>query len=140
MKEKVLLSSFYSLRGVVRDYRLPQWVTLETGRGTGAEMCPAIVSGMVTEDAPVSYWFFFFLSPVTVPEVFAKVNTVKFPFCFLSGESKTVSSLHQTFFAISKEYVLLAFRILFNLLNISTVDYIHSSLKPDVSDTAGNEC
>ena len=70
-----------------------------------------------------------------------KVNSAKFPFCFLSGESKNFSSLHQTFvFAISKEYILLAFRILYNLLNISTVDYIHSSLKPDVSDTAGNEC
>ena len=25
-------------------------------KGTGAEMCPAIISGIVTEDAPVSYW------------------------------------------------------------------------------------
>ena len=88
----------------------------------------------------VSYSLFFFLSLVAVSEVFLKVNSAKFRSCFLSGESKTFSSLHQTFFAISKEYVLLAFRILYNLLNISTVDYIHSSLKPDVSDTAGNEC
>ena len=28
-------------------------------KGTGAEMCRAIVSGMVTGDAPVSYWPFF---------------------------------------------------------------------------------
>ena len=35
-------------------------------------MSPAIVSGIVTGDAPVSYWpIFFFLSLVTVPEVFA---------------------------------------------------------------------
>ena len=34
-------------------------------------MSPAIVSGIVTGDAPVSYWPFFFLSLVTVPEVFA---------------------------------------------------------------------
>ena len=27
-----------------------------SNKGTGAEMCPAIVSGMVTGDAPVSYW------------------------------------------------------------------------------------
>ena len=28
-------------------------------KGTGAEMRPAIVSGIVTGDAPVSYWPFF---------------------------------------------------------------------------------
>ena len=28
-------------------------------KGTGATMCPAIVSGIVTGDAPVSYWPFF---------------------------------------------------------------------------------
>ena len=58
----------------------------------------------------VSYSLFFFLSPVAVSEVFLKVNSAKFPSCFLSGESKKFSSLHQTFFAISKEYVLLAFQ------------------------------
>ena len=42
-------------------------------------MCPAIVSGIVTEDAPVSYWPFFSLCLVTVPEVFAKVNSPQFP-------------------------------------------------------------
>ena len=103
-------------------------------------MCPASVSGIVTAYSRVSCWLFFPLSPVVVSEVFVKVNSAKYPSCFLSGESKKFSSLHQTFFAISKEYVLLAFRILYNLLNISTVDYIHSSLKPDVSDIAGNEC
>ena len=35
-------------------------------------MRPAIVSGIVIEDAPVSYWLIFSLSLVTVPEVFAK--------------------------------------------------------------------
>ena len=29
-------------------------------KGTGAEMSPAIVSGIVTGDAPVSYWPIFF--------------------------------------------------------------------------------
>ena len=45
---------------------------------TGAEMRPAIVSGSVTGDAPVSYW------PVLeiVPELFAKVNSAQFPFLF----------------------------------------------------------
>lgn len=41
---------------------------------TGAEMRFAIVSGIVTEEAPVSYWPFFL-----VPEVFAKVNSSQFP-------------------------------------------------------------
>ena len=41
-------------------------------------MSPAIVSGIVTGDAPVSYWPIFFLSLVTVPEVFAWVNSAQF--------------------------------------------------------------
>ena len=45
----------------------------------GAEMRPAIVSGIVTGDAPVSYWPIFLPSLVTVPEVFAKVNSTQFP-------------------------------------------------------------
>ena len=40
----------------------------------GNEMRPAMVSGIVTEDAPVSYWPTFSLSLVTVPEVLATVN------------------------------------------------------------------
>ena len=45
---------------------------------TGAEMRPAIVSGSVAGDAPVSYW------PVLeiVPELFAKVNSAQFPSLF----------------------------------------------------------
>ena len=42
-------------------------------------MRPAIVSGIVTGDAPVSYWPIFSLSPVIVPEVFTKVKLAKFP-------------------------------------------------------------
>ena len=41
-------------------------------------MRPAIVSGIVTGDAPVSYWLVFSLSPVIVPEVFANVNSAPF--------------------------------------------------------------
>ena len=38
-------------------------------------MCPAIVSRMVTGDAPpISCWTIFSLYLVTLPEVFAKVN------------------------------------------------------------------
>ena len=49
---------------------------------TGAEKCPAIVSGIVTGDAPVSYWPIFSQSLVTVPEVFMKVKSAKFSSCF----------------------------------------------------------
>ena len=41
-------------------------------------MSPAIVSGIVTGDAAVSYWPIFFLSRVTVPEVFSWVNSAQF--------------------------------------------------------------
>ena len=37
-------------------------------------MHSAIGSGIATGDAPVSYWPIVFLTQVTVPEVFAKVN------------------------------------------------------------------
>ena len=54
--------------------------------GTGAEVRPAIVSGIVTGDVPVSYWpIFFCLSPVTVLEVFAEVNSVQSPSRFHTG-------------------------------------------------------
>ena len=42
-------------------------------------MRPAIVSGIVTGDALVSYWPIFSLSLVTVPGAFAKVNSDQFP-------------------------------------------------------------
>ena len=52
-------------------------------------MRPAVVSGIVTGDVPVSYWpIFFGLSPVTVPEIFAEVNSVQTPSRFHSGEWK----------------------------------------------------
>ena len=42
----------------------------------------AIVSGIVPGNAPISYWLIFFsLSLVTVPEVFAKVDSPQFPSC-----------------------------------------------------------
>ena len=74
-------------------------------KGTGAEMCPAIVSGIVIGDAPISYreekfdvtlpwlqnfwkkflkisplyWPIFSLSLVTVQKLFAKVNLARSP-------------------------------------------------------------
>ena len=41
-------------------------------------MCPAVFLLITTGDALVSYWPMFFLSLVTVPEVFAKVNSTQF--------------------------------------------------------------
>ena len=58
------------------------FATLETKKKTGAEMRPAIVSGIVIRDPPVSYWPVFSQSLVTVPEVFMKVKSEKFPSCF----------------------------------------------------------
>ena len=52
-------------------------------KGSGAEMPPAIVSGMVTRDTLLSYWPIFSLSLATVPEGFANVNSVQFPSPFL---------------------------------------------------------
>ena len=49
-------------------------------------MCPAIVSGIVTWDAPSAIGQLFSLYLVTVPEVFAKVNSAQFPSQFQSGE------------------------------------------------------
>ena len=51
--------------------------------GTGAEVRPAIASGIVT-----FFFNFFGLSPVTVPEVFAEVNSFKSSSRFHSGEWK----------------------------------------------------
>ena len=38
-------------------------------------MCPAIVSGIFTGDAPVSYWASFFLSLVTFPDIFSRYSS-----------------------------------------------------------------
>lgn len=40
-------------------------------KGIGAQMCPAMFSGVVTGDTAVSYWPNFSLSLETVPGVFA---------------------------------------------------------------------
>ena len=44
-------------------------------------MFPAIVSGIVTGDAPLSYWTIFSVSMVTVPKVFTSyLGPVSFSF------------------------------------------------------------
>ena len=55
---------------------------LSSEKGTGAKMRPAIVCGIATGHVPVSYWLIFFLSLVTVPAVFANVNSALVPFMF----------------------------------------------------------
>ena len=40
---------------------------VKNGKGTGAEMRPVIVSGIVTEYALVSYWLIFFPVPGNSP-------------------------------------------------------------------------
>ena len=42
-------------------------------------MRPAIVSGIVTGDAPISCWTMFSQPLLTVPEVFGKVESAQFP-------------------------------------------------------------
>ena len=49
----------------------------KTEKGTGTEMRPEIVPGIVTGDAPVLA--IFFLSLATYPEVFAKVYSAQSP-------------------------------------------------------------
>ena len=58
----------------------------------GAENRSAILSGIVTRYAPLSsYWPILSLSLLTVPEVFAKLNSVQFPSRFESGEELSVA-------------------------------------------------
>ena len=59
-------------------------------KGPGAEMRPAIVCGIVTGGRAVQLLATFFLALVTVPEVFAKENSVQlwvtsFTFCYMRG-------------------------------------------------------
>ena len=44
-----------------------------------AELAFAKISGIVIGDSSVSYWSIVPLSPLTVPEDFAKVNSAQFP-------------------------------------------------------------
>ena len=53
-------------------------------------MRPAIVSGIVIEDAPVSYSPIFSQSLVTVPEVFMNVKSAKF--LFLKLRMQTINN------------------------------------------------
>ena len=54
--------------------RIPLFIWTITPEGFGAKLTFAKASGIVTGDAPFSYWPFFPLSPVTVPEVFGNAT------------------------------------------------------------------
>ena len=56
----------------------PSYWLLQKWEGNWAELTFTKTSGIVNGDAPVCYWPIT-LSPVTVPDVFAKVNSAKFP-------------------------------------------------------------
>ena len=60
--EAPLLLAQRTLGGEVSRLSFP-FATSETRVRTGAEICPAVVSGIVTGDAPVSYWSIFFPVP-----------------------------------------------------------------------------
>ena len=67
-------------------------------------MLPAIDFGIVTWDAPVSYWQFI-PSLVSVPEVFAKVSSAQFP-CFFSTEKGFVNRFRSTQSDKNSTYIL----------------------------------
>ena len=54
-------------------------------------MLPAIILSTVTRDSLVSHWPIFFLSLVTVPEVFAKVNSAQFPLVSKVANSQNIA-------------------------------------------------
>ena len=75
--------SWYLLSSPIRHFR--------NEKVTGAEMLPAIILRTVTGDALVSYWPIFFLSLVTIPEVFAKVNSAQFPLISKVANSQKIA-------------------------------------------------
>ena len=48
-------------------------------KGAGPNLRHAIVCGIATGEAPVSYWSISPLALVTVPQIFAKINSTQFP-------------------------------------------------------------
>ena len=75
--------SWYLLSSPIRHFR--------NEKVTRAEMLPAIIFSIVTRDALVSYWPIFFLSLVTIPEVFAKVNSAQFPLISKVANSQKIA-------------------------------------------------
>ena len=62
----------------VSESTLPNIRHFRNEKGTGAEMCPAIVPGIVTGKTPVSFWPIFFPVPSNNPE--SQLGPVYFSF------------------------------------------------------------
>ena len=75
--------SWYLLSSPIRHLRNEKVI--------GAEMLPAITLSTVTRDSLVSYWPIFFLSLVTVPNVFPKVNSAQFPLVSKVANSQKIA-------------------------------------------------
>ena len=73
------LSQDYTFLNCIRHFHV------RNKKGTEGKMRPAVVSRIVTVDAPVSYWPFFPVSSNS-PEVFANVKLAQFPSHFLNGK------------------------------------------------------
>ena len=57
-------------------------------KGTGVEMHPAIVAGIVTGDVPVSYWLIFFPVPSNSPSSLCESQPDPVSFFFLQRLSR----------------------------------------------------
>ena len=87
-----VVSDHYSLLQILSWYLLSSPIRhFRNEKVTGAEMLPAIILSTVTGDALVSYWPIFFLSLVTIPEVFAKVNSAQFPLISKVANSQKIA-------------------------------------------------
>ena len=78
-------------------------------------MPPAIVSGILTGDAPLSYWLICPLSLLTVPEVFAKLTRPSFLLV------SKVANFHSAYTAISRKVVGKVIWDMINTLFLTTV-------------------
>lgn len=82
--QEAVRSRRLSFRFIWPSYYFSLWTTIicqfKSDKGNGAEMCHAIVSVIVNENAPVSCCTVFLLFLITVLEAYAKVNVTPPPF------------------------------------------------------------
>ena len=91
--------------GVTRAITLPSVPLTNTcirlfrnENGTGAEMHPAIVSGIVTEDTLVSYWPIFFVVPSNSPRSLRKSQLDPVSLSFLKWQMMVLGRLSKDVF------------------------------------------
>ena len=70
------------MRPANNSKRSNEYAILKNDKGSGAEMC----SGIVTEDAPFSYWPIFFPVPGNNPRSLCESQHGPVSFCFLKWE------------------------------------------------------